>query len=152
MACLIRGEPDRAKTASDKIFGEFFPLIFDPAEMSVERVIGVWNFYLALEKKRRTIIQRARSMRGMERSLDAFWIIEGVFHLSFAVKRLAEREGIDLFDSAKTIPLIAIATKKIEKFVQQRPGVSYYRLFRTAATKHGLFESLWDQEQTELPF
>lgn len=50
------------------------------------------------------------------------------------------------------IPLIDVAAERIEKFVQQRPGISYYRLFRTAATKHGLFESLWDQEQAELPF
>ncbi|MGB3753030.1 MAG: AIPR family protein [Parerythrobacter sp.] len=149
---FIRGEPDRAKTASDRIFGEYFPLIFDPSEMSAERVISVWKFYLALEGRRRSIIQQARTMKGMERSFEAFWMIEGVFHLSFAVKRIAERKGYDLFDSTKMIPLIDIAADRIEKFVKQRPGISYYRLFRTAATKHGLFESLWDMEQAELPF
>lgn len=149
---FVRSEPDRAKTASDRIFGEYFSLIFDPAEMSAERVVGIWQFYTALESRRRTIIQEARSHRGRERAFEAFWMIEGVFHLAYSVKRLAERTGANIFDSEQTIPLIDVATDRIEKFVQQRPGISYYRLFRSAATKHGLFESLFDQEQREFDF
>lgn len=147
---FVRSEPDRAKTASDRIFGEFFPLIFDPAEMSADRVIEIWKFYNALEARRRVIIQEARSMRGRERSFETFWMIEGVFHLAYAVKRISERQGVDLFDSQRTIPLIDTASERIERFVSQRPGISYYRLFRSAATKQGLFESLFDQEQGEL--
>ena len=147
---FVRSEPDRAKTASDRIFGEYFSLIFDPTEMSAERVIGIWKFYTALEAKRRVIIQEARSMRTRERSFESFWLIEGVFHLAYSVKRIAEKKGIDLYDAERTVPLIDLAADRIERFVRQRPGISYYRLFRTAATKHGLFESMFDQEQGEL--
>lgn len=149
---FVRNEPDRAKTASDRIFGEYFSLIFDPLEMSADRVIAIWDFYNALEGRRRTILQEARSLRGRERSFEMFWMIEGVFHLAYAVKRIAERQGVDIFESGQTIPLIDIASERIENFVKQRPGISFYRLFRTAATKEGLFASLFDQEQTELPF
>lgn len=149
---FVRGEPDRAKTASDRIFGEYFPLIFDPSEMSADRVIGIWQFYTALETKRRTIIQEARGLRGRDRSIETFWMIEGVFHLAYAVKRIADRQGLDIFQPEETVPLIEVASERIEKFVTQRPGISYYRLFRSSATKHGLFASLFDQEQGELDF
>src|SRR5690606_20590748 len=92
---FVRGEPDRAKTASDRIFGEYFPLIFDPQKMSEDRVIGIWAFYNALEARRRAILQQSRSMRDRSRgAVEAFWMIEGVFHLAYAVKRLADRQGI----------------------------------------------------------
>jgi hypothetical protein len=149
---FVRGEPDRAKTSSDKIFGEFFSLIFDPQEMSADRVIEIWKFYIALEAKRRAILYEARSLRGRERTVETFWMIEGLFHLAYAVKRMAERLGIDPFDAEKTIPLIEAASERIENFVKARPGISYYRLFRASATKQGLIESLFDQEQSEFPF
>jgi hypothetical protein len=147
----IRGEPDKAKTSSDRIFGEYFTLIFDPAEMSADRVEEVWKLYGALEERRRTALQSSRSSRGRGPNvLETYWLVEGIYHLAYAVKRIAERRRIDLFDSQRTIALIEEADAKITKFVNQRPGISFYRLFRTSSTKEGLFDSLFDDDQFEL--
>lgn len=70
----VRGEPDKAKTASDRIFGEYFPLIFDPSEMSASRVVGVWRLYRALEAGRRDGLRHARadSMSQDARMVEGF--------------------------------------------------------------------------------
>lgn len=63
------------------------------------------------------------------------------------VRRLAERRGIGPFDSSKLIPLIEEADQKISAYVKKRPGVSFYRLFRTARTKEFLFQEVFEHEQ-----
>lgn len=147
----VRGEPDKAKTSSDRIFGEYFTLIFDPSEMSADRVISVWKLYLALEERRRDALQKSRSTRGHANTIiEAYWLVEGIYHLAYAVKRIAERKGIDVFDVERSISLIGGAEKKITRFVEERPGISFYRLFRTSATKEGLFNSLFESEQLQL--
>jgi hypothetical protein len=150
----IRSEPDKAKTASDKIFGEYFTLIFDPGEMDADRVIEVWKLYSALEDRRRESLQKSRSgSRSKAQSvLETHWLVEGLYHLAYAVKRLAERKRIDIFDSSLTIPLIDEANEKITKFVEARPGISFYRLFRSSSTKEGLFDSLFEHEQIEMHY
>lgn len=121
--------------------------------MSAERVLEIWKFYVSLEGRRREILQQSRSARPVDGSMfETFWIVEGIYHLAYSVKRIAERRGVSLFDSDKIIPLIEEASDKISKFVSQRPGISFYRLFRTAATKEGLFESLFEFEQGEFSF
>lgn len=145
----VRGEPDKAKTASDRIFGEYFPLVFDPAEMDALRAIAVWNLYTELEHRRRTKIQESRSVTrsSSEQVLESFWIVEGVYHLAFAVKKLADNANIDIFDFQQVKPLIQDAERRMAKFVKDRPGISMYRLFRTAATKQSLFAAALDDKQ-----
>jgi hypothetical protein len=138
----VRGEPDKAKTASDRIFGEYFPLIFDPAEMSASRVISVWKLYKTLELGRRDGLKLARA-DGMSRDarlVEGFWVVEGIYHLAYAVRKLAEQNNIDIYDFDRVEPLVGKAQDKMSEFVSQRPGISLYRLFRTAATKNSMFD------------
>lgn len=149
---FVRSEPDKAKTASDKIFGEFFPLVFDPEEMDAERIIQVWTLYSYIEGKRRLALDQSKaSVSSRASSLaETIWVIEGLYHLAYMVRRLAERRGIDPFDSAKLIPLVEEANDKIGTYVKKRPGVSFYRLFRTARTKDSLFREVFEHEQMQL--
>jgi hypothetical protein len=148
----VRGEPDKAKTASDRIFGEYFPLVFDPTEMDALRVISIWNLYTALEGQRRTKLQEARRVTrsSSEQVLESFWIVEGIYHLAFAVKKLADNANIDIFDFGAVKPLIQDAERRMAKFVKDRPGISLYRLFRTAATKQSLFTAALEDKQLRL--
>ncbi|RSY88829.1 hypothetical protein DAH66_05125 [Sphingomonas koreensis] len=148
----VRGEPDKAKTASDRIFGEYFPLIFDPTEMSAERVVSVWKLYKALESGRRADLRqsRAESRFQDDQLVESFWIVEGIYHLAYTVRRLADQSNIDIFDFEAVEPLIASAQDKLSKFVAERPGVSLYRLFRTAATKNRMFQRAADEGQLDL--
>ncbi len=148
----VRGEPDKAKTASDRIFGEYFPLVFDPSEMDAERAISVWRLYNEIEIQRRKKIQESRNSyrRPSDMAHESFWIVEGVYHLAFAIKKYAENANIDIFDFEKIKPLIPEAMTRIANFVKERPGISLYRLFRTAATKRYLFTGTMEGQQFTL--
>ncbi len=148
----MRSEPDKAKTASDKIFGEFFPLVFDPDEMNAERIIEIWKLYSFIEDKRRLALDQSKAAVSSRASslAETIWVIEGLYHLAYMVRRLAERRGISPFDSEKLIPLVEEANAKISSYVQRRPGVSFYRLFRTARTKESLFQEVFQHEQMRL--
>lgn len=149
---FVRSEPDKAKTASDKIFGEFFPLVFDPEEMDAERIIEVWKLYSFIEDKRRLALDQSKTAISSRASalVEIIWVIEGFYHLAYMVRRLAERRGISPFESEKLIPLVDEADRKISAYVKKRPGVSFYRLFRTARTKESLFQEVFQHEQMKL--
>lgn len=149
---FVRSEPDKAKTASDKIFGEYFPLVFDPDEMDAERIIEIWKLYSYIEDKRRLALDQSRTVVSSRAAslVETIWVIEGLYHLAYMVRRLAERRGISHFDSVKLIPLVEEADAKISAYVKKRPGVSFYRLFRTARTKESLFQEVFQHEQMRL--
>lgn len=148
----VRAEPDKAKTASDRIFGEYFPLVFDPSEMDAKRVIAVWNLYTEIEKHRRAKLQEARRTSRLvaEQEIESAWIVEGLYHLAFAVRKLADRANIDIFDFDEVSPLIPEAERRLAEFVKDRPNISTYRLFRNAATKQNLFRASLNEQPQQL--
>lgn len=148
----VRAEPDKAKTASDRIFGEYFPLVFDPSEMDAKRVIAVWSLYAEIEKHRRTKLQEARraSRLSSGQEMESAWIVEGLYHLAFAVRKLADDASIDIFDFDKVSPLIPEAERRLAEFVKDRPNISTYRLFRNAATKQNLFRAALKEHPLQL--
>jgi hypothetical protein len=142
----VRGEPDKAKTASDRIFGEYFPLIFDPTEMDALRVISVWGVYSAIEEQRRKEIEQARQESRVDAAptFESSWMVEGLYHFAFALRKLAERQNFDIYDVEKIKPLMREAEHRLSAFVGARPRVSYYKLFRSSATKQTLFDVIFD--------
>jgi len=148
----VRAEPDKAKTASDRIFGEYFPLVFDPSEMDAKRVIAIWSLYAEIEKHRRRKLQEARqaSRLSSEQEMESAWIVEGLYHLAFAVRKLADHANIDIFDFEQVSPLIPEAERRLAEFVKDRPNISTYRLFRNAATKQNLFRAALNEHPLQL--
>ena len=66
------------------------------------------------------------------------------------MKKLADNANIDIFDFVSVKPLIQDAERRMAKFVKDRPGISLYRLFRTAATKQSLFTAALEDRQLRL--
>jgi hypothetical protein len=141
----VMGQPDKSKTASDKIFGEYFSIIFDPNEITAERAAAVWQLYEILELERRGGIDLARSAteasRESPQEFDTPWEVEGIFHWAFAVKRMAEMEGIDIFSTDEIKKFIPKARAAIGDLVNRNNRISFYRFFRSAATKRLIFDS-----------
>ena len=150
----VRGEPDKAKTASDRIFGEYFPLVFDPAEIDAERVVAVWQLYREIERHRRASLHEARrsSKSSASQEAEASWIVEGLYHLAFAVRKLADQSNLDIFDFDSVVALVPNAQKRLAEFVKDRPNISTYRLFRNAATKQNLFDTGSPERPKQLSF
>jgi hypothetical protein len=148
----VRGEPEKAKTASDRIFGEYFPLIFDPQELDAQRALAVWRLYEALEAVRRREIENSRHLtrRRASQIQESSWVVEGLYHFAYAVKKIADEKNINIFDLHRVLPLIDLAAERLADFVAERPRVSFYRLFRSAATKQGIFDSSSPEPQLSL--
>ena len=81
---------------------------------------------------------------------EASWIVEGLYHLAFAVKKLADQANLNIFDFDSVVSLIPEAQERLAEFVKNRPNISTYRLFRNAATKQNIFENGSPERPTQL--
>lgn len=129
-------EPDKAKTQSDKIFGEYYELLFNDEETTVEKLLSAYRLYEEIEHRKDIAKQKMRSK--VSREYGEQWIIEGAFHVLFVVHLLCGRDNIvsDEFEEAST--KIDEAISLVSDYVQKQKGVSAYRLFRSSITKERL--------------
>ncbi|RZI97640.1 MAG: hypothetical protein EOO54_29640, partial [Haliea sp.] len=141
-------EPDRAKTASNKIFGEFYGWVFDEAILSAENVIAMWRIYRMIDGDRRQAIAAMASR--LKQTYDESWIIEGVFHILFMLSLKCEQEGANLFNYDEAESHYAAVREQINEFMSHQKGQAAYRVFRSAATKKLLARFLREQ-QLKLP-
>ena len=126
-------EPDRAKTSSNKIFGEFYYWIFDEGMLSAENVIAIWKLYKLVDDDRRKALAEMNSR--VRQSYDESWVVEGVFHLLYMLSMKAESEGTDIYDYNSVSEHYESVKQQIDEFMSQNKGQAAYRVFRSAMTK-----------------
>lgn len=148
LAYVLR-EPDRAKTASNKIFGEFYEWVFNENVLSAENVVAIWRIYKTVEEDRQKTIKEMSS--GLKRRYDEAWIIEGVFHILYMLSLKTEASGGEIFDVAEALKHYEDVKNEIEKFVDNQRGTAAYRIFRSAYTK-GLLAKVASGQQLHLEF
>lgn len=132
MAYYMR-EPDKAKAQSDKIFGEYYELVFDPHTLSAEKLLTVHKLYEAIENRKKLAQQKMRAVTKKDYSEQ--WIIEGIYHVLYATALLCERDGIDLENYTEAKKRIDEAIKNTGDYVKSQKRASAYRIFRSARTK-----------------
>lgn len=132
LAYVLR-EPDRAKTSSNRIFGEYYGWVFDEAILSAENIICMWRIYRLVDDDRRRAITALSSR--LKQTYDEAWIIEGVFHILYMLSLTCERDGTSLFDYGGVERHYASVKAQIDDFMTQNRGQAAYRVFRSAMTK-----------------
>jgi hypothetical protein len=132
LAYVLR-EPDRAKTSSNRIFGEYYGWVFDESILSAENIVAMWRVYKMVDDDRRRAIAALNSR--LKRTYDESWIIEGVFHILYMLSLTCEQEGTSLFDYAGVEAHYASVKGQIDDFMAQNKGQAAYRVFRSAMTK-----------------
>lgn len=132
LAYILR-EPDRAKTSSNRIFGEYYGWVFDEAILSAENIIAMWRIYKLVDDDRRRAITGLNSR--LKQTYDEAWIIEGVFHILYMLSLTCEKEGTSLFDYAGVEANYASVKAQIDEFMTRNKGQAAYRIFRSAMTK-----------------
>jgi len=148
LAYVLR-EPDRAKTASNKIFGEYYDWVFNENMLSAENVLAIWKVYRHVEDDRQKTIKVISG--GLRRRYDEAWIIEGVFHILYMLSLKTEAAGGDIFDSAQVMTHYEEVKNEIEKFITNHRGTAAYRIFRSAYTK-GLLAKVAAGQQLHFDF
>lgn len=147
LAYVLR-EPDRAKTASNKIFGEFYTWIFDESILSAENVISMWRIYRMVDDDRRQAIAAMGSR--LKQNYDEAWVIEGVFHILYMLSLKCEQEGTNIFNYDDAESHYATVREQINDFMNHNKGQAAYRIFRSAVTKQLLAKFVREQ-QLRLP-
>ncbi len=132
LAYVLR-EPDRAKTASNRIFGEYYGWVFDEAILSAENIVAMWRIYKMVDNDRRRALAALNSK--LKRTYDESWIIEGVFHILYMLSLTCEQEGTRLYDYTEVEKHYASVKARIDDFMAQHQGQAAYRVFRSAMTK-----------------
>jgi hypothetical protein len=74
----------------------------------------------------------------------------GIVSFGLAVRKLADRANIDIFDFDHVRPLIPEVERRLAEFVKDRPNISTYRLFRNVATKQNLFRASLNEQPQQL--
>jgi hypothetical protein len=141
-------EPQKAKAASEKVFGEYYDTIFDPKVISAEKVLVCYGLYMDIEKRKEQVQSDMKS--NMKPFYSEAWLVEGGFYVLYMVSVLCERESIalDNYDECKN--KIDEAMDLIGSFVNSHSRASAYRLFRSADTKERI-RNFRPAEQIELP-
>jgi AIPR protein len=136
------GEPAKAKTGSNDIFGDLYEAIFNPNKITADLVKAAYVCFEKIQDKKRTALAYQRQIT--RRSFDEAWIIEGAFHVLFIVGEMLRRRGLDLSNADLALGEIDIAFEIVEQFVQSHPKTSAYRLFRLASSKERLLALIPD--------
>jgi hypothetical protein len=126
-------EPDRAKTASNKIFGEYYYWVFDESILSSENIISIWKIYKFVDEDRRRAMSAMNSR--ITKTFEESWLIEGVFHLMYMLSCKCDAEGTSIFDFDAVINQYEVVKTQVDEFMAENPGQAAYRVFRSAATK-----------------
>lgn len=132
----FNGEPTRAKTGSNDIFGELYDTIFNPNRVTAELIKAAYICFEKIQDRKRTALAYQRQIS--RRSFDEAWIIEGSFHVLFVVGELLRRKGLELSNADCALKEIDPAFEIVEHLVRLHPRTSAYRLFRLTSTKEHL--------------
>ncbi|OYQ35549.1 hypothetical protein CHU95_07425 [Niveispirillum lacus] len=128
--------PDKAKTASNQIFGELYDLIFDDS-ISANRVLTAHKLVEEIERRRNDALLSLR-----ESNLAKFsehWLTEGLYHVLYQMSLICERDrrNLEIYDEA--VLGIEEAIKTVDEFFSKQERASAYRVFRSATTKRELY-------------
>ncbi|WP_175361062.1 AIPR family protein [Bradyrhizobium sp. STM 3843] len=130
------GEPTRAKTDTNEIFGELYETIFNPNKVTAELIRAAYVCFERIQDEKRIALAYQRQIT--RRSFEEAWIIEGAFHVLFIVGELVRRKGLDLADAQVALNEIDQAFEIVAQLVQLHPKTSSYRLFRLSSSKEHL--------------
>ena len=142
-------EPEKAKSASEKIFGEYYDFIFDPHSITAQKLLTCYKLYQDIECRKNLVVQGMKAQ--LQAEYSEAWIVEGIFHVLYVTGHLCERDCISLDDYEEARKRIDEAMQIVNAFVEKQKGASAYRIFRSAGTKHEL-RAFSPAKQMEMKF
>lgn len=124
-------EPHKAKTQSDRIFGDLYPSVFDPDWIDHTKVLAAVTLLKLIEDRRDLAVQAFQSRTRPDYS--EVFLVEGVFHVLFVMGEICRRKGGSLDSIADVSGHLDEAVKTVGDFFASSGGAAY-RVFRTAKT------------------
>jgi hypothetical protein len=91
--------PEVAGKDRGRIFGDLYETIFNEEEISAERLLAPLQIFEGIEKIKRKLQRSIRLGEDYEPSM--LFLIDGSYHLLYAVATLCDLRGIDKMDVGK---------------------------------------------------
>ena len=133
------GEPDKAKTQSDQIFGEHFDKIFNN-NITIEKLLSCVILGKILDQMKQDAKKAVRI--GSHGSKKNEFIIEGTFHVLFVLGLICDRDSIKREDFPKIHDKIEEALNITREVSEPYRPVSFYKFFRSVRAKEALREAV----------
>lgn len=133
------GEPTKAKTNSQEIFGEYYNEAFDPNRVNAELIISMFKIYGEIAKRREKALALQKSLA--KNSFEETWLVEGHFHVLFVVAELMKRERAELTEIVKGVAFVDLAIEIVDEFAKAANKAAY-RTFRLVKSKQEILKIL----------
>ena len=130
------GMPEVAKKDRGRIFGDLYDTVFSD-ELTVHKLLKSYNILELINKRKSTL--RARLRRDENIHKGGLALIDGAFHVIFALSQLIERSGYELWEHKISDKDIDYAIDIVEKVYihaeDTDPNFSSNKLFKDRHTK-----------------
>jgi hypothetical protein len=148
------GLPQVAGKDRGKIFGDLYDEIFND-QITAQRILTAIAVFTPIERMKRKLQKSIRS--GEDYDVDLLFLIDGAFHLLYAVSHLCELRGIDPTDSVRAETQLDDGVRVLKKAVveerQQDVAFAHKRFFkseRARARIHKAAAELVEQDANPL--
>ncbi|HIE4802113.1 TPA: AIPR family protein [Serratia marcescens] len=128
--------PEVAKKDRGRIFSDLYDQVFTD-ELQPDDLLAAVRVLDAIETRKKKIQSSIRKMEDFDAS--EMFLIDGAYHVLFAIGQICEIKKISRQDSTQAIKLIPSAIKYISEVItkeqEEDPGFSFNRFFKDAKTK-----------------
>jgi hypothetical protein len=142
------GEPDRAKTESDSIFGHRYSIIFSERHDG-EELYRLIKLYDEIERRRDEFrLEQRRAMIDVEENR---FLTYGHWHILFVVSLLADRDGVKIPALKDIQKYVDEAQELVARIANEYKTVAHYDMFRSSRFRLRLLDE-FDFTQLVLKF
>lgn len=130
------GYPEVAKKDRARVFGDMYDNIFND-DITTTKLLAPLRLFSAIEMKKRDLQRKIK--KGESIDADYMFLIDGAYHVLFAVSELCESKNIDPFDETKAKAEIPRALSFVKEIVKQEvesdEAFTTNRFFKDMKTK-----------------
>jgi hypothetical protein len=132
------GEPERARTESDEIFGSKYNLIFNEFS-DFKSIVFMWNLHEEVE--RRKVELEDLKQRNIKDVSGIAFLPYGNWHVLYTVSLIAKRDQWSIVEKHKIPPIVDESIAILAKIVGDNRDVAYYNMFRSPRMRERIFSS-----------
>jgi hypothetical protein len=138
--------PERARTDSDKIFGNLYDEIFS-SQHDAEYLLFMYKIHIKIERLREQVIQRGRENKFyLVGEPNNTFLIYGQYHILFLVAVLLDKRSVKNPSDEKLESIIDESISIVRDIVGSKTEISFYNYFRNPRTKDRLYQNAWIQQ------
>lgn len=138
--------PEVAKKDRARIYSDLYDTVFTD-ELIADQLLVSFRLLEAIEKEKTVVQISIRAQQDFDKT--KMFLIDGAYHVLFAVGQLCEKSGIDRIDlqatSAKIPEAIQIVSSLVQAEEEKDETFSFNRFFKDAKTKTKIASAIVNQ-------